>query len=198
MRPKGPLVIDLNLHEIITKHGLLAVFMGTFLEGETVLVTAGILAGKGLLKPLSVWLSGSFGAWSGHVFWFFVGRMFGTRYLLPKSKRIEERIAEVNKIILERPKTAIFVLQYLYGMRIIGAMGLGITGLSFARFIFYEALNCMLWAAVVFMAGYIVGESIMHVFHGWLRWIWLGSSIAVLVLFFRHLELILLLEKGKN
>ena len=191
-------MIASNLQPIIAKYGLWAVFTGTFLEGETVLVTAGILAGEGLLKPLNVWLSAFLGAWSGHVFWFFIGRMFGTRYMLPKSNRIEDRLAEVNKIILERPKTAIFVLQYLYGMRIIGAMGLGMTSLSFARFIFYELLNCMLWAAVVFMAGYILGETFIHVFHGWFRWIWLGMSIAVLALFFRHLEVILPLRKSKN
>ncbi|HDL21035.1 MAG TPA: DedA family protein [Nitrospirae bacterium] len=184
---------------IIKKYGVLSVFAGTFLEGELVLVTAAILAGDGLINPVSVWMSASLGAWAGHVFWFSIGRMFGSRYILPGFKGLRPRVEEVNRIILKHPKTAIFILQYLYGMRIIGAMGLGITDLSFARFMFYEALNCMLWALVVFTAGYILGETFIHILHGWLRWVWLGLSLLVLVLFFRHLKLFLhsKIEKGR-
>ncbi len=175
----------------VGKYGIAAVFAGTFIEGETVLLAAGILAGTGLLNPLSVWVSASLGAWAGHVFWFFAGRMLGNRYILPKSKWIRVRFAEVNRIVLERPKSAVFILQYLYGMRIIGAVAIGITGMSFAKFMFYEALNCMLWAALILGAGYILEESIMQIFHGWLAWLWLGLSLAAVLLFIRRIEHIL-------
>ncbi|MEC4685062.1 MAG: DedA family protein [Nitrospirota bacterium] len=184
-------MITANLLIIIKKYGILSVFAGTFLEGELVLVTAAILAGDGLLNPVSVWMSASLGAWTGHVFWFFIGRKFGSGYILPRLKRLGPRIEEVNRIVLNHPKAAIFILQYLYGMRVIGAMGLGITKLSFARFMLYEALNCMLWALVVFTIGYVLGETFVHVLHGWFRWAWMGLSFLVLVLFFRHLKLFL-------
>ncbi|VAX28858.1 hypothetical protein MNBD_NITROSPIRAE02-966, partial [hydrothermal vent metagenome] len=100
-------------------------------------------------------------------------------------------VEEANRIILNHPRTAIFILQYLYGMRVIGAMGLGTTELSFARFVLYEALNCMLWALVVFTAGYVLGETFIHILHGWFRWAWMGISLLVLLLFFRHLKLFL-------
>ncbi|NOZ68662.1 MAG: DedA family protein [Deferribacteres bacterium] len=173
---------------LISKYGIAAVFAGTFIEGETVLLAAGIVAGAGLLNPLSVWASASLGAWAGHVFWFFAGRIFGNRYILPKSNWIRVRFAEVNRIVLERPKTAVFILQYLYGMRIIGAVAIGITEMSFRKFMLYEALNCMLWAALILGAGYILEESIMRIFHGWLAWLWLGVSVAAVILFIRHLE----------
>ncbi|NOZ69459.1 MAG: hypothetical protein GXP46_09530 [Deferribacteres bacterium] len=181
----------------IGKYGIAAVFAGTFIEGETVLLAAGILAAAGLLNPLSVWVSASVGAWAGHVFWFFAGRIFGNRYILPKSKWIRVRFAEVNRVVLERPKTAVFILQYLYGMRIIGAIAIGITDMSFARFMLYEALNCMLWAALILGAGYILEESIMQIFHGWLAWLWLGVSLTAVILFIRRLEHTLSAKKLK-
>ena len=184
-------MITTGLLMFIKKYGILSVFAGTFLEGELVLVTAAILAGDGLLNPVSVWLSASLGAWTGHVFWFFIGRKLGSGYILPRFKRLRPRIEEANRIILNHPKTAIFILQYLYGMRVIGAMGLGTTELSFARFVLYEALNCMLWALVVFTAGYVLGETFIHILHGWFRWAWMGVSLLVLLLFFRHLKLFL-------
>lgn len=189
-----------NLLIIIKKYGILTVFAGTFLEGEVVLITAAVLAGDGLFNPISVWMSASLGAWVGHIFWFFIGRIFGSRYIIPRFKGLRSHFEEANRIILNHPKTSIFILQYLYGMRIIGAMGLGITELSFVRFVFYEALNCALWALVIFTVGYILGETFIHILHGWLRWVWFGLSLLVLVLFFRHLKIFLhsKIEKGHS
>lgn len=191
------MVLASSLQPIIRKYGLLAVFIGTFFEGETVLITAGIFSGMGLMKASDVWLNAAFGGWSGHLFWFFIGRTFGTRCFLFKKERIRSRVAEINKIILKRPKAAIFILQYLYGMRIIGAIGLGMTSLSFPRFMYYEALNCMIWAAVVLAPGYFLGETFMYFFQGWFRWLWLGLSVLVLALFYRHLEIVFLRKTEK-
>jgi len=180
-----------NLQIIIEKYGLLTVFAGTFLEGEGVLITAAVLAGDGLLNPIGVWMTAALGAWSGHIFWFLIGRTFGIRYILPRFRRLRPHFEEANRIIMNHPKTSIFILQYLYGMRIVGAMGIGLTELSFVRFVFYEALNCAFWAFVIFTAGYIVGETFIHLLHGWLRWVWLGLSLLVLALFYHRLKIFL-------
>jgi len=118
----------------------------------------------------------------------FIGRIFGTRSFLTRKEKIKSRLEEVNKIILQRPKTAIFILQYLYGMRIIGALGLGMTRLSFSRFMCYEALNCLVWAAVVLTPGYFLGQTLMYFLRGWFRWVWLGLSIIVIVLISLYLR----------
>jgi membrane protein DedA with SNARE-associated domain len=187
-----------TLQTILRKYGLLAVFGGTFYEGETVLITAGILSAAGLLKPLGVWLSASFGGWSGHLFWFFIGRIFGMRSFLTRKEKIKGRLEVINKIILTRPKTAIFILQYLYGMRIIGALGFGMTSFPFSRFMCYEALNCLVWAAVVLAPAYFLGQTLMYFFRGWFRWVWLGLSILVIVLFSLYLRLFYAGKRIKN
>ncbi len=188
----------MNFLLIIKEYGLWAVFIGTFFEGEFVLITAGILAGEGMLNPAGVWVSAFLGAWTGHVFWFLMGRMLGARRILPKLKKYENQVAEVNRIILNHPKTAIFSLQYLYGMRVVGAVGFGITDLSFVKFLFYEAINCMIWAVMVLSAGWIMGETFVHIFRGWLRWVWIGLSLLLFVLFFHHLKVILQSKTGSN
>ncbi len=181
-------MISSELLIIIKKYGLLTVFGGTFFEGEGVLITAAVLAGEGFLDPAGVWLTALMGAWTGHIFWFFIGRKLGSRFILTKLPRYRSHFEEVNRIILRHPKTSIFILQYLYGMRIIGALGLGLTELSFSRFALYEAINCALWALVIFTAGYVLGETFLHMLHGWLRWVWMGVSIIVLILFYHRLQ----------
>jgi membrane-associated protein len=186
-----------NLTDLISAYGLVAVFVGAFIEGEGVLIAAGILAGEGLLHPVSVWWIASVGAWLGHLFWFLIGRRLGRRYLLPRFKGISERIQRADGIIQHHPGTAIFILQYLYGTRMIGAVAFGLTRLSFGRFLFFEALNCPVWAALVESAGYLLGEVVIRLFHNWVKWIWLALSVIVFVWIFQHLKPIAF-GKGKS
>ena len=64
---------------LLHKFGYLAVFVGTFLEGETILVMAGFFAERGYLKLPFVIATACCGAYSGHVFWFWLGRTQGVR-----------------------------------------------------------------------------------------------------------------------
>lgn len=175
--------MTLSLMKLVSTYGLFALFVGTFIEGEGVLIAVGILTGEGLFNPFSVWMTASLGAWLGHLFWFGIGRKFGGNFLLP---RFNERVALIDKTVRSHPKTAIFVLQYLYGARIIGAIALGLTKLPLGRFLFYEAANCLIWAAAVGGVGYILGEAVKNVFYGWIRWVWIALSLIILFLMLRY------------
>jgi membrane protein DedA with SNARE-associated domain len=177
-----------SLTNLLPHYGLLAVFIGTFLEGEGVLLGAGILAGSGMLHPVSVWATAAIGAWTGHLFWFWVGRGLGSRYLFPRFKQLQERVDQADRVIRSHPGTAILILQYLYGARIIGAIAFGLTHLSLGWFLFYEALNCTIWAAIVESLGYFIGEGVIRFFHGWGQWIWIILTIAAVIWIFPHLK----------
>jgi membrane protein DedA with SNARE-associated domain len=177
-----------NISAFVSNYGLLAVFVGTFIEGEGILITAGILAGGGLLHPVSVWLTASLGAWLGHGFWFIVGRNLRNQPARFRYQWLGERINQADRIIQRRPGTSIFTLQYLYGLRIIGAIAFGFTHLSIGRFLFYEALNCPLWAALTESLGYLLGDVVISIFHGWAKWIWMFVSVVVVLLVFHHLK----------
>jgi len=170
-----------HLQELAASHGLAAVFVGTFLEGEAVLLMAGVLASRGVLSPVGVWITAAAGALCGHVVWFSLGRIFGLRLLRRWLPGVVRATTQARRVVETHPKTAIFVLQYLYGARIAGALALGLTRLDWLRFVLYEAVNCLAWAALFAGAGYALGETAMAAFGGWLRWLWLAASgIAVL------------------
>src|SRR6266852_4343680 len=74
---------------LLHKFGYIAVFVGTFLEGETILVMAGFFAQRGYLELMGVIAVAASGAYVGHVFWFWLGRTKGVQLLdrFPKMKR---------------------------------------------------------------------------------------------------------------
>lgn len=90
--------------------------------------------------------------------------------------------------VLAHPRAAIFLLQYLYGVRMAGALALGLTRISWRRFALYEAANCLLWAALFTTAGYLLGSAAAGFLHGRVRWLWTAASLAVLLLVVRRLS----------
>src|SRR5215468_12317993 len=96
------------------------------------------------------------------LFWFAVGRAIRGRRLGPDSPSFKARVAQVKRLIEARPVTAIFLLQYLYGLRLVGAIALGLTDLSLLRFASYQIVNCLLWAAGVGGTAYLLGGLAPH------------------------------------
>jgi membrane protein DedA with SNARE-associated domain len=142
--------------------GYLAVFAGTFLEGETILVLAGFFASRGKLSLALVLLTAAGGAYLGHVFWFWLGRSQGSR-LIRRFPRFEAQIARSLALIERHGAGAIFLSQYLYGLRIASAVVFGLSRMSARKFLLYQALSCALWASLIGLLGFFFGRAVRRV-----------------------------------
>ena len=170
---------------LVSRYGLLAVFGGTLLEGEGILIVAATLSAQGVLDPVRVWLTASTGAWLGHMFWFTTGRAIRGRRLALGSVAFRARGAQVKRLIEARPVTAILLLQYLYGLRLVGAVAFGLTEFSLLRFVLYQIVNCLVWAGLIGGVAYLLGGLVTEIFHGWFKWIWMAASAILVVLLLR-------------
>ena len=167
---------------LVSRYGLLAVFGGSLIEGEVILIVAATLSEHGVLNPIGVWLAASTGAWLGHLCWFTTGRALRGRRLTPGFAAFRARAAKVKQLIEARPVTAIFLLQYLYGLRLVGAVAFGLTELSLRRFALYQIVNCLVWAGLIGGVAYLLGGLATEIFHGWFQWIWMIASAGLVVL----------------
>jgi len=149
---------DQLLHEF----GYLAVFVGTFLEGETILVMAGFFAERGYLEIVAVMLVAASGAYLGHVFWFWLGRTQGVK-LLDRYPRLNRHFGKGIRVFERYGAPAIFITQWLYGLRITCAVIIGISRISAVKFLIYEAITCVVWAVVIGGAGYYFGRAVESV-----------------------------------
>lgn len=147
---------------LLHRFGYLAVFVGTFLEGETILVMAGFFAERGYLQLLLVILYAFLGAYTGHVFWFWLGRTQGVK-LLDRFPRMQTHFGRGVRIFERYGAPAIFITQWLYGLRITAAVIIGISKISMVKFLIYEAISCIVWAIVIGAAGYYFGRAVERV-----------------------------------
>lgn len=144
---------------LLEQFGYLAVFLGTFLEGEAILVAAGFFASQGYLDVVIVGIVACFGAFFGHLFWFWLGRAHGVR-LLDRFPRMKRHFGKGIRVFERYGAAAIIITQWLYGLRITCAVIIGMSRISLLKFLLYEAVSCVIWAGVITAAGYYFGRAI--------------------------------------
>ncbi|KAB0500290.1 DedA family protein [Pseudomonas vancouverensis] len=149
----------MDFNYLLATYGYWAVFLGCLIEGETILLLAGMAAHQHLLQlwPVIGWAS--LGGMLGDQILFWTGRYSGAR-LLPRLKRKQAAIERVTKLIHRYPSTSVFAVRFLYGMRLVGPMVIGASGLSPIRFSLLNALGALVWATVIASAGYWAGQAL--------------------------------------
>jgi membrane protein DedA with SNARE-associated domain len=177
-----------HLVTLVSRYGLLAVFGGSLVEGEGILIVATVLSEQGVLDPVRVWLAAATGAWLGHLLCFATGRAIRGRRFTIGSAAFRTRAEKVKRLIEAHPVTSIVLLQYLYGVRIVGAVAFGLTGLSLLRFASYQIVNCIVWAGLIGGAAYLLGGAMSEIFHGWFKWIWMIASAGLVLLLLRFVD----------
>lgn len=144
---------------LLQKFGYLAVFLGTFLEGETILVMAGFFSERGHLDITLVVITAFFGSFTGHVAWFWLGRVKGVK-ILDRFPKMKNHFGKGIRMFERYGAPAIFITQWLYGLRITCAVVIGISRISTIKFLVYEAISCLLWSIAIGAAGFYFGFAV--------------------------------------
>lgn len=144
---------------MLEQFGYLAVFVGTFLEGEAILVAAGFFAARGYLHVAPVAAVAFVGAYLGHLFWFWLGRVHGVR-LLDRFPSMKRHFGKGIRVFERYGAAAIIITQWIYGLRITCAVIIGMSRISLIKFLVYEAVSCAAWAVAITALGYYFGRAI--------------------------------------
>lgn len=147
----------MTLSTFLASYGYLALVIGTFLEGETILVLGGIAAHQGYLKLTGVILSAFAGSLMGDQLFFFLGRRHKD-YILKKRPAWQIRIERVSRLMARYENITILIFRFLYGLRSVTPFVLGMSGVRSAKFIILNCCGALLWALVVAVGGYLFGN----------------------------------------
>lgn len=152
------------LEALIARFGLVAIFAGAGIEGETALIVGGVLAHQQLLSLPGVVIAGALGSCSADQAFFLIGRHFRDRPWVEKF--LAKPGAERALATLERHPTG-FILgfRFLYGLRTVSPIAVGTSDIPRTRFLALNALAATLWALLFTAIGYGLGGSLGGYLH---------------------------------
>ena len=149
----------MTLESIVDTYGYLAVLLGTFLEGETILVLGGFAAHRGYLALPWVIVAAFLGSLCGDQLFFFLGRKH-SQAVLARRPAWKARADKANRL-LERFRTPfILIFRFLYGLRSVSPFVIGMSSVPARQFILLNAIGALVWAVVVGTGGYLFGSAL--------------------------------------
>ena len=147
-----------TLTELIKNYGYLAILIGTFLEGETILILGGFAAHMGFLELPWVIASAIAGSFSGDQLYYYIGRHFGPK-IIAKRLSWQEGAQKVYKHLHRHKNLLILSFRFFYGFRNVTPFAVGAAHISRLRFFSLNLVGAVIWAFVFAYAGYLFGEA---------------------------------------
>ena len=147
-----------ELESFVQGYGYGALFLGTLLEGETVLILAGLMAHMGLMKLPLVILVAMLGSVLGDQFYFFLGRRKGAA-LLDRHPLWRRRAEKLQRVMRRYRNWVMLGFRFVYGMRIVTPLLLGMDRtIRIWWFILLNLIGATLWSTVIAVGGYFFGR----------------------------------------
>ncbi len=148
----------MELDQIIQTYGYLAVLIGTFLEGETILVLAGFVAYNGDLELFTVILAAFLGSTAGDQFYFYLGRWKGNA-IIHRFRPLSKNYPKANYFIERYQTYVVLFSRFLYGMRILLPLACGVSSIPPLKFFLLNILSAAVWATIFAGLGYLFGTT---------------------------------------
>ncbi len=148
--------LDFDLPGLIDTFGYLAVLVGAFLEGETILALAGLAAYRGYLDFYTVVVVAMIAGFAGDQFYFVLGRAKGTE-MLARVPRWRDRAHRFDAMLSRWHAPLIVAIRFMYGFRIVGPILLGMGRVPSWKFVVYNFIGAAIWAPLIAALGYLFG-----------------------------------------
>ncbi len=148
----------MSLESLIETYGYFTILVGTFLEGETILVLGGFAAHRGYLHLPWVVLAAFAGSLCGDQLFFLLGRLHSEK-VLAKRPAWRDRAQKVRTLVNRFRSPLILAFRFMYGFRTVAPFVIGMTPVPAVQFIFLNAVGALVWAVAVGGGGYLFGSA---------------------------------------
>jgi len=147
---------------LMQEHGYIILFTWSILEGEMGLIMGGLLCHTGdMWLPIAIFVAG-LGGFVGDQIYFYIGR-YNKSYVHKNFKGQRRKFALAHLLLKKYGWPIIFIQRYMYGMRTVIPISIGLTRYSAKMFAFINILSAWVWAAMTIVPIWYFGEEILKV-----------------------------------
>ncbi|MFA9269388.1 MAG: DedA family protein [Baekduiaceae bacterium] len=143
---------------------VLADSLGVPAPGDSALLVAGALVADGHVSLVATIAVASAAAMVGDTIVYWVGRSGGRRLLLrdgPAADRRRSALAKADRFYQRYGLIAVFFGKFVPGVRGVGALAAGASGMRWGAFAAVNAAACLAWTSTAVAAGYAAGPSVV-------------------------------------
>ncbi len=148
----------MDLAQLLQDFGYPALVLGTFLEGEAIMILGGLAAHLGYLSIEGVIVCGFLGTLTGDQLYFFLGRRHGKAFLT-RRPTWQARTNRVFAILERHQNMLILGFRFLYGLRSVTPFAIGASNVHYVRFAVLNVLGAAVWATSIGLAGFFFGHA---------------------------------------
>jgi membrane-associated protein len=137
-------------------------FVGFFLPGDSLLVTAGVFAAAGDFNVVVLLVSASACAVAGDQLGYLIGRRAGVAlYSRPDSRFFKRRHLERAHAFYEKHGAKTIVLaRFIPIVRTFAPAVAGAAQMQYRRFVFYNVFGGVLWVFSTVLLGFFLGRAV--------------------------------------
>ncbi len=173
---------------VFAETGLL---IGFFLPGDSLLVTAGLLASRGYLNVWILFVLLSVMAVTGDAVGYWFGRVTGPKIFV-KEKSIlfaRDHLIHAQRIYEKYGNKIIILARFMPIVRTFAPIVAGVGQMPYVRFVSYNIIGGILWIGSMLTIGYTLGNVVPDI-DTYLHWVIIGiifiSILPAIVEYARH------------
>ncbi len=145
------------MEDLIRDWGYIILFLYSFGGGFLALVVAGILSYSGELDIVITLLVAGAANFLGNQFLFTIARKnkHQAKEMMQKHRR---KIAMTHLMMRKYGSWVIFLQKYIYGIKTLVPLAMGLTKYDYRKFIFFNILATIVWTLLVGLSSYMMGD----------------------------------------
>jgi len=147
----------LDPHALLHNYGYWTILIWTFLEGETVVIIAGVLAQQGYMDPKFIAICAFGGSCASDQLMFLLGKYKGPA-VLARFPRLARNAERAEQLIHKYETPLILGFRFVYGVRNVTPVMLGINRVNHLKFLTLNIIGAAVWALTFTWGGFFFGK----------------------------------------